>query len=123
MKRMRKDVGTTQKFVLLSFTRDKGEPVLNDAAIRAAMIDERLRPISKDEFIVFYHEVLGGRKPEICIAMFGNTARGPAESGSFAGVPYLNTDGEIEVIQNWTRGNTGDQWDDGWEFLLVPAVV
>ena len=123
MKHMRKEVvGSAQKFVVLSFERENGDFVLNDRIIKEVMIAERLRPVSEDEFCVYRRDVLGDRKPETCIAAFGNTTRGPADSGSFSGIPYLNTHGEIKVNMNWTRGNTGDQWRDGWEFLFAPVA-
>ena len=122
MKYTRKEVGSAQKFVVLSFEREKDDSVLNDGIVRAAMTTERLRPVSKDEFDTYRRDVLNGRKPKTCITAFGNTTRGPADSGSFPGVPYLNTNGKIGVIENWSRGNTGDQWSGEWEFLFASAA-
>lgn len=118
----RKEMGNSPKFVLLSFTAEEGDSSLNDETVQMAMTEEQLRPVSKDEFKAFCGEVLKEGKPKTSIAAFGNTVRGPEDSGSFPGVPYLNINGEIGVNENWTRGNTGDLWGDDWEFVFTPAA-
>lgn len=102
------------RFVLLVFTSDEG---LNDAAVSFAASKEHLCPVTQAEFGVLLQKV---GKPKIRIAAFGNTARGNSEAG-FIGVPFLDTDGSVKVEENWTRGNTGDQWNGSWKFAFVPA--
>lgn len=122
MQRTRKEVGSTKKFVLLSFTREDGDHALNDSAVQAAMTEERLRKVSQSEFLIYRREVLKGGKPEARTVAFGNLDRGPADTGGFPGVPCINTDGKVEIDENWTRGNTGDLWDYDCEFLFVPTA-
>ena len=106
------------KFVVLSFDREADDPVLNDKCIETARIEEGLRSVTRDEFNRFRNAV--GKKPAKPIAAFGNIARGSSEAG-FTGVPFLDTDGEVRVEENWTRGNTGDLWNGDWEFVFAQA--
>jgi len=125
MKRIRMDIEvdtTDQKFVLLLFLRKEDEPVLKDATIRLAMIEENLEPVTSDQFQTYCSLVLKNQPPLTGIVMFCNDVRGPSESGSFPGIPCLSKNGEVQVIQNWTRGSQGDEWDDGQQFLFVPTV-
>lgn len=121
MKRTRKEFSTdNRKFVVLSFSREAGDPVLNDKAVESARVEEGLRPVTQDEFGHLLSIL--GENPTKPIAAFGNTSRGPAENGGFSGVPYLDTNGEERVKENWTRGRTADLWDDGWEFVFALAA-
>ena len=108
----------SSQIVLLNFTREDGDQVLDDAMVRSAATEENLRPVSQEEFEAFRQEI---GIPETRIAAFGNSASGPRFTGSFPGVPYLNTDGKAAVEENWTRGNTGDQWNGEWKFAFVPS--
>lgn len=122
MQRTRKEVvGATKKFVLLSFTREKGDPALDDDFVRTAMIEEKLRKVSRDELWIYIRDVLKSGKPETRTVAFGNIARGPAKSGFFPGVPCITTEGNVEIEENWTRGCTGDLWDYACEFLFISA--
>ena len=118
MEQTRKEypIASGSKFVVLSFVRGTNDPPLNDETVGLARQREALRPVTQEEFDHFRKFVGEISKP---IAAFGNTMRGPSERGEFPGVPYLDTDGEIKVEENWTRGNTGDLWGDNWEFLFV----
>ncbi len=120
MKRTRKEYGADgHKFVVLGFIRKASDPVLNDEGVESVRVEEKLRPVTQDEFGHFHNLI--GDKPAKPIAAFGNIARGPSDSGSLSGVPYLDIDGEVKVEENWTRGNTGDQWNGDWEFVFAPA--
>jgi hypothetical protein len=121
MKRKRREVGKEKKFVILSFVVEESDREgLNDDVVKAAMEEEKLRPVTHKEFWAFIDETLPGkRKPKKCVVAFGNLDRGPSESGSFVGVPYLDTDKHVLVQENWMRGHTGKQWDDDWEFVFV----
>lgn len=110
------------KQVVLRFAREKGDPTLDDDIIKKTMIDEKLRPVTKTEFEDYCRKVLGKKNPKMPIVMFGNYSRGPSDRGSFAGIMYLDTDGDVKVIENWTRGSSGKDWGDGWEFLLASAA-
>ncbi|OGC38064.1 hypothetical protein A2V54_00245 [candidate division WWE3 bacterium RBG_19FT_COMBO_53_11] len=120
MKRTRVELSTKEyRFVILRFEREDGDPVINDGIVQAAAKEENLRPVSREEFGIFCRKVLalGSR-----LVVFGNIAHGPADSGSFPGVPFLNTEWEMGVAQNWVRGNTGDQWGDDDVFLFIPIA-
>lgn len=119
VKRTRKEYGANgHKFVVLGFDRESGDPTLNDKDVDSARTEEGLRPITRDEFSHF--RSLIATNPTKRIVAFGNTARGSSEAG-FAGVPFLDTDGEVKVEENWTRGNAGDLWNGNWEFVFAPA--
>ncbi|MBI2633460.1 MAG: hypothetical protein HYW78_03700 [Parcubacteria group bacterium] len=98
--------------------RMRGETVLRDNDIQFEILKRWLRPVTKNEWAYFCSS---GLMPEVPIVAFGISARGPEDSGGFAGVPYLDTDGNVKVIENWTRGSTGDQWNTEWEFVFLPA--
>jgi len=89
---------------------------LRDAMVQAAATRERLRPVTRDEFHLFWRTIWT-RKFKKPVVAFGNTARGDSEA-QFAGVPYIDVDGQIKVIENWTRGMDGDSWSSDWSFLL-----
>jgi hypothetical protein len=112
--------GLLTPFILLSFVLEGGDSVLTDEVIKAAQIREKLRPVTQEEFNAYWHEILHGGKPEIRIAAYGNSALGPSEAGSFVGTPFLNTSGKIGIVENWTRGQRGDEWEGEWRFLFAP---
>lgn len=112
--------GTAVSFALLSFTLEKGDSLLTDEVIKGAQIQEKLRPVTREEFNAYRHEILHGGKPEIRIVAYGNSARGSSEDGSFVGTPFLNTSGEIGIVENWIRGQNGDEWEGEWKFLFTP---
>lgn len=121
MKRSRVELSSQEyRFVILRFEREDGDPVINDGIVQAAAKEENLRPVSQEEFGIFFRKVLalGSR-----LVLFGNRGHGPADSGGFPGVPFLNTeDCGVDVVQNWVRGNTGDQWGDNDVFLFIAAA-
>ena len=107
------------KQVILKFIREDGDPTLDDDFINTVMAKEKLRPVTKSEFEDYCSKVLGKKNPKVPLVMFGNIGRGESEA-HFAGVMFLDTDGEGGVIENWTRGSTGKQWSGDYEFLLAP---
>ncbi len=109
---------STGKFILLRFIREY-ESVLTDNHIETAILFEHLRPVTANEFKLYLRDVLGSIPPQIRIALYGNIVHGPSTQGSLPGIPYLDTTGIVQIIENWTRGSTCDQWNDDWEFLFV----
>jgi len=102
-----------RRFVLLSFTRGKNDTILDDKAVRSAMSAKHLRPLKEEEFQAL---AAGIGRPGTPIAAFGNAVRGASEA-RFAGVPYIDTDGNVRVIENWTRAD--DRWDWEWRFAFA----
>lgn len=119
MKYKRKDVNEG-KSVILAFKPENGREVLTDTFIKATMKKEGLRKSEPSESKA-YAMTLPGGKPKKPLVLFGNIDRGPAESGSFPGHVTVDTEGDVEVVQNWTRGSSGEDWDaNEWEFLFAP---
>jgi len=110
------------QFAKLSFapsSPEEGTKGLNDDIVEKAIERERVRPVTQDQFGIYQHYVLENKPPTKCLVAFGNSGRGPSDRGGFAGVPVLDTDGHVKIIENWTRGGTGHEWDWDNEFLFV----
>lgn len=105
-----------KKFVVATLASGENS-VLNDTTVVQFMTDNNLRPVKRDELPEFIAVVEPERTANI--AFFGNKANGPSDSGSFVGVPFLDVNGKLDVEQDWTRGNTGDQWNGEWMFAFV----
>jgi hypothetical protein len=110
------------KSVILKFTPEKGDgPVVTDTFIKETMKKEKLRKSNPSESKAYAMTLKGG-KPKIPLVLFGNIERGPAESGSFPGHVVVDTKGDVKVVENWTRGISGEDWHaEKWEFLFAPA--
>jgi hypothetical protein len=112
------------RMAILTFVREEGDKTLDDAAVNEAMTGEKLRPVTEQSDFHDFCRAKGyttgsKNKPRVPVVMFGNHVRGPAASGSFQGYRYMDTDGQIKVVEHWTRGSTGDQWGDDHQFLFV----
>lgn len=92
--------------------------LVTDGDVCQAMENEDLRPVTPEEFQDYRTRYLEGRLPERKLAAFGNECPGPSDQGSFPGTPYLDTDGTMKTIQEWTRGSDADQWTGDWGFLF-----
>lgn len=122
MKHLRKDLGNKDlRFVILSFELEESDPALNDKIVKTAAEEEDLRPVSNQELFLFRRKFFRHRNFRARLVAFGNPALGPAENGAFLGVLFLSNQGEIEVAENWARGNTGDKWSYDDTFLFAPA--
>ncbi|MEZ4103350.1 MAG: hypothetical protein R3B55_02205 [Candidatus Paceibacterota bacterium] len=101
--------------VLLSFTGEKKGSILKDADLYPIIKDEGLRSVNKSEFESLRLTI---RNTTVPIAAFGNEASGNSEA-RFTGVPFLDTDGKVKVMENWTRGGNGDEWYGQWKFAFA----
>jgi hypothetical protein len=121
MQRNRKEVQNEGiDFVVLTFVPQEGDSIMNDRIVQSAMAEERLRPVTREEFMLYLETV--ERYPKQFVLAFGNIVRGPEESGGFPGIPYYNSNGVIDVLENWTRGSSGDLLDCDWEYVFAPIV-
>ena len=108
MKYARKDVNGGRN-VVLAFTPEKGDGALTDTFIKATMEKEGLRKSNPNESKVYAMSLPGG-KPKVPLVLFGNIERGSSEAG-FAGHVTVDTEANVGVIENWTRGSSGEDWD------------
>jgi hypothetical protein len=104
------------KYAILAFSPADGE-VLTDTIIRETMAEEGLRRITPNESLD-YAPVIKAR-PTVQLVMFDNIAKGPSDRGGFAGHVSFDTAGEMVVIENWTRGHSGEDWPRDLEFMFA----
>lgn len=105
-------------FAVLTFLPENEDEELDDGIVGKAMLEEKLRPVAREEFYIFLEAV--ERYPGKPIVAFGNTVRGGPDSGGYRGVPFCDSDGDIKIIENWTRGTKGDLWSSDWRFVFLP---
>ncbi len=107
------------KSVVLTFEAERRGENLTDTFIRETMKKEGLRRSEPKESMA-YSMTLPGRKPTKALVLFDNIQAGESEA-KFVGHVTVTTEGNPEVVENWTRGN--DDWDEKkYEFLFSPIV-
>lgn len=120
MKHVRKEfkVGSLT-FVILRFEPAVGDSVPDDNLVTTVAAAEKLRSVTRGEFYHFLaasHQGVTDRP----IVAFGNVSRGSAMEGGFPGTPYLDIDGKVKIVGDWTRRS--GQWQGDWEFIFVSAA-